>query len=546
MKRFLVALVLLLALAPTPAGAAEQLTIRKLDTSAFPEVRVSALFTGERPDLGDVSVRENGKLVNDIDVVPLAESTTPVGIVLVLDTSGSMQAGGRLQQAKQAARSFIERKLPNDQIALVTFANEPRVAVNFTADPGPLVGAIDALQPAGETALWDGVRVGSNLFAERPDLLPYLVVLSDGADTVSASSAGEAFGAARSAQAGVFSIAITGSGESDVPALRSLADETGGTFAETRDASQLGRIYADLQGLLQNQYEIVWTSAVQAQTLEVSVKVGTAVAAGSAAVNSVSLGTAAQPRPVAVPSTPAVLADNGPIVIAVLVGLVGACVGAGIVLFRRDGPSLEEVLQVYTGTPGVGPGGGLATTGDGGERSLVPESVRRAVERTAELTGGGGALEQLDRRLDAADLKVRAQEAVLFVVAGLFVFVVLGFALGGPLVALAFRSSVRWPRSPFSTSWAASGARSSPRSCPTRCSCWPARCGPATRCCRGSTQSPRRSTTRWAASSAASCSRPASAGTWSSASATWPPACRARTSTGSSWPSRSSARSAAT
>lgn len=435
---FVVALVGLLALVvPAPAGAAEaDLTIRKLDTTEFPLVRLSALFTGPRPDLSQVAVRENGRIVSNIDVVPRAESTTPVGIVLVLDTSGSMRAGGRLEQAKIAARQFVERKLPNDQIALVAFANEPRVAVNFTGDPAPLVAAIDALQPAGETALWDGVRVGSNLLTDRADLLPYLVVLSDGADTVSASSAADAFGAARSAQAGVFSIAITGSGESDVAALRSLADATGGTFAETGDASDLGRIYADLQGVLQNQYDISWTSAVRAESLEVSLKVGDAVAAGSTAVNSVSLGTAVQPRVVEVPSIPGFLVERGPYVIALLAGLAAALLGVGFVLFRREGRALDEVLQVYTGGAGA-----LGVPGGGGvdevDRSLVPESVRRAVERTAELAGGGGALARLDTKLDQADLKLRAQEAILFFGGAMVLVAVFGLALGGPLVALA-------------------------------------------------------------------------------------------------------------
>jgi tight adherence protein B len=409
------------------------LTIRKIDTTAYPEVRVSALFTGERPDLAEVSVRENGRLVSDLDVVPVAESTTPVGIVLVLDVSGSMEAGGRLARAKEAARSFVERKLPNDQIALVTFANEPRVAVNFTADPAPLVAALDGLQPAGETALWDGVRVGSNLFADRADLVPYLVVLSDGADTVSGSTAAEAFAAARGVQAGVFSIAITGTGESDVPALQSLADATGGTFAETRDATQLGRIYADLQGVLQNQYEISWTSAARTPAIEISVKVGEAVANGSAALNSVSFGTAAQPRVVDVPSTPAVLVDRGPLVIAVLAGLAAAALGVAVVQLRRDGPALDEMLRAYTGG---GVGVGVATTDDA-ERSFVPESVRRAVERTAELAGGGGALDRLDTKLDQADLKLRAQEAVLFFGVAMVLVALVGLALGGPLVALA-------------------------------------------------------------------------------------------------------------
>lgn len=439
--RRLVALVLVLftvvAVGAVPAGAAEQLTIRKIDTSAFPEVRLSALFTGERPDLAEVTVRENGRLLNDIDVVPLAESTTAVGIVLVIDTSGSMKANGRLDQAKTAARQFVERKLPNDQIALVTFANEPRVAVNFTADAGALLPVLDGLQPSGETALWDGVRVGANLLTERPDLLPYLVVLSDGADTVSESSAADASGAARSAQAGVFSIAITGSGESDVPALRALADEAGGSFVETKDASELGRIYADLQGILQNQYEIRWVSTAKTPDIRLSVKVGAAVAEGSVAVNSVSFGTASQPRTVDAPSTPGFLVSGGPLLIAVLAALAAACLGVGLVLMRRDGPALADVLEAYSA-------GGRTTAGSDGvgkdedaDRSFVPESIRRAVERTAELAGRGGALDRLDTRLDQADLKLRAQEAVIFTSAGLFVAVVLGFALGGPLVALS-------------------------------------------------------------------------------------------------------------
>ena len=430
-----VALVLLaltfVALRLAPAGAAEQLTIRKIDTSAFPVVKVSALFTGARPDVKEVSVRENGKLVADLDVVPLSESTTPVGIVLVIDTSGSMKANGRLDQAKEAAKAFVDRKLANDQIALVTFSNEPRIAVNFTADPAPLVAAIEGLEPAGETALWDGVRTGATLLAERADLLPYLVVLSDGADTVSQSTAPDAFGSARSARAGVFSVAITGSGESDAPALRSLADETGGTFFETRDARQLERIYADLQGVLQNQYELSWTSEVKTSSVVLAVKVGSAVAEGSAAVNSVSLGEAAQPTIVDVPTTPGFLSSSGLYVIALLAGLSAAFLGAFFVLFRKDGPGLDDVLQAYTG-------GGTAAAVEAGDRTLMPESMRRAFERTAELAGGGGALEKLDARLDQADIKVSALEAVLFTAGALVLMGILGFVAGGPLVALSF------------------------------------------------------------------------------------------------------------
>ncbi len=415
-----------------PAAAAEQLSIRKVDATDFPVVRLAALFTGPRPDVTGVAVRENGRLVEDVDVIPLGESTTPLGIVLVIDTSGSMAAGGRLEQAKIAAKSFIERKLPNDQIALVAFSNTPRVAVNFTNDAALLTGAIDGLAPSGETALWDAVRLGANLFADRTDLLPYLVVLSDGADTVSASGVADVLGAVRGAQAGVFSVAITGPGDSDVPALRQLADSTGGQFAETADARQLSKVYENLQGVLQNQYELRWRSKVSTSPLEITVKVGSVQVGASVPLNSVSLGSTAQPREVEAPTAPAPLnSPAGLILVAALVALAAAGAGVAVVAFRRDGPGLEEVLRVYSGGA---PEPGRPEEPD---RGIVPDSVRRAVETTARLAGGSAALRRLDTKLEQADLKLKAQEAVLFFGAGLGLLTLVVLVTGGPVLGLA-------------------------------------------------------------------------------------------------------------
>ncbi|MBW3557913.1 MAG: type II secretion system F family protein [Actinobacteria bacterium] len=415
-----------------PAGGAEQLSIRKVDASDFPVVRVAALFAGPRPDIAGVAVRENGRLVEDLDVVPVGQSTTPLGIVLVIDTSGSMAAGGRLDQAKIAARGFVERKLPNDQIALVAFSNSPRVAVNFTDDPGLLTAAIEGLAPSGETALWDAVRLGANLFADRSDLLPYLVVLSDGADTVSGSGPEDALGAVRGAQAGVFSIAITGPGDSDVPALRALADSTGGDFAETADARQLAAVYENLQRVLQNQYELTWTSKASASPLEIGLKIGSASATASVPFNSVSLGSVAQPRAVEIPTTPAPLAGPlGPVVVAVLAALAAAAAGVAVLAFRREGRGLEEVLRAYSaGAPDP-------VRAEQAERGMVPDSLRRAVETTARLAGGTGALARLDTKLEQADLKIKAQEGVLFFGAGLTLLTVVVFVAGGPVLGLA-------------------------------------------------------------------------------------------------------------
>src|SRR5438270_8045412 len=137
MKRLLSALVLGLA-AVVAVGAkpafADDLVIRKVDTTKFPTVVISTQLNGAPANLAGVHLRENGQFINNFSAVPLGRTNTPVGVVLVIDTSGSMNQNGKLEQAKAAARQFVSSKAPNDQIALVAFNSQPTVLVNFTSD----------------------------------------------------------------------------------------------------------------------------------------------------------------------------------------------------------------------------------------------------------------------------------------------------------------------------------------------------------------------------------------------------------------------------
>lgn len=431
----IVAIVIATLVACAPAAhAADLVSIRAVDTREFPLVRVSALFTGERPDLGDVTVREEGKVVPSIDVVPVAESSRPVGVVLVVDTSGSMQASGKLDRAKEAARRFVAAKAANDAVALVAFDNEARVAVNFTTDGALVEGAIDGLQPSGETALWDAVRVATGLFADRADLLPYLVVLSDGADTVSTTTAEQALGAVEGAGAGVFPIALTGGGESDVAALRRLADSSGGIFLETTDPARLDALYQSVQRVLQNQYEIVWTAAAPPDdgVLDVSVKLGDAIATASVPVNAVGTGAVAQPRVVDAPTAPGPLSSSaGAIVVALLAAIAAGVFGAAVASYLGRDKAPLAIIDAYTR------GGAPVAPRTDEPRDLMPEAVKKAVEATARFTGGGGVLDGLERKLDAADVKVSAQEFVVFYAAGVAALVLTVGVAGGATLALA-------------------------------------------------------------------------------------------------------------
>jgi len=119
-------------------------------------------------------------------------------------------------------------------------------------------------------------------------------------------------------------------------------------------------------------------------------------------------------------------------VIAVLAGLAAACLGAALVLLRREPQPMERVLEAYAGGRQ-----GAAVERAEAERVVVPEAMRRAVERTAQLAGNGRALEVLDAKLDQADLKLRAQEAVLFYVGGVLAVGIVAMLATGFLIGLS-------------------------------------------------------------------------------------------------------------
>ena len=431
LRALLVATAFLLVVSALPARAAEgDLAIREVDTSEFPEIRMTV--QGEAGlDPRDFAVRENDRVVEDLRVVPLAESESrAAGVALVLDTSGSMRAGGRIDAARQAAEAFLAQKAERDQVALVLFSDAPRVISNFTGDAGHSSGALAGIQASGETALWDAVIAAAELFAARPDLVPTIVVLSDGADTVSTRGPDEAIAAATSANARVYAVALEGGAESDAPALRRLADATGGSFTTTTDAAELRPIYDRIQAEISGQYELSWTSSAEPGPLELSVAAGGVVARASTTAGAVAGEATATPDVVA-PAREEGFFDSAAarVASAALAFIaVAAFVGALGLALVRDRADLGRALRPYVGE--------AQPAEEAGARGLVESAiVRRAVEATASLARQQGLLDSIEVKLDQADLKLRPAEAVFFVIAGTAILTLAAVAID-PLLAV--------------------------------------------------------------------------------------------------------------
>ena len=81
-------------------------------------------------------------------------------VVLLIDTSGSMEPTDRLPLLQQGFRLFAQQLRDDDRVAIVTYAGEARTALEPTAgrDKRKIIETIDGLRAAGSTAGGEGLQ----------------------------------------------------------------------------------------------------------------------------------------------------------------------------------------------------------------------------------------------------------------------------------------------------------------------------------------------------------------------------------------------------
>ena len=410
------------------AGTSGAPVVRTVDTSAYPQVRLEVRIDGNAPSLTDFHLRENGAVVPDgnIAVKPLNQTSRPVGTVLVIDTSGSMRTKGALDAAKAAARQFVAGRGANEWTAIVSFSSAPLVRSGFTQDQGALGAAIDALEPVGETALWDALITAAHLYDQRADLQPNLVLLSDGADSISAGTEAQAVAALSSAKTSVYAIGIA-SAEFDPGVLSHLVLGAGGSVTTSGNPADLTAQFAKIRSALENQYEVTYKSNAGGGALAIDLTAGGASTHVQTRTGTV--GAAATPT-VIQRSDGLINGKAGKGLLPLLAALAaGLGAFAVIVIFGRREESLDSRLSPY------GVYGAPATSDiDAGEASagtsLVESNlVARAVGLTHKMAQRGDVLVKVERLLEQANLPLRPAEALFFYGAGV--------ALVGTLVLIA-------------------------------------------------------------------------------------------------------------
>jgi Ca-activated chloride channel homolog len=179
----------------------------------------------------------------------------PANVLLVLDTSGSMNAQGRLANAKKGLRTFLEEVGGQDRIGLTTFSDEitPVIPVRpFRENRERLRTAIDGLIGDGGTAFYDATAEGFETIRSlrgRGDRISAVVVLSDGEDTDSKRQPEQLLAELDQGDTPnpvrVFTIAYSVPDPSAREALESIAAASGGN-SYTGDTGNIETVYRSI------------------------------------------------------------------------------------------------------------------------------------------------------------------------------------------------------------------------------------------------------------------------------------------------------------
>ena len=420
-----------------PGGAAAgpgelRVELRDADVAAEPGHLLATVtlsgsaLDGGRLGAGAFRATVDGRPATVARAEPLEATGRRLAVLLVVDTSGSMRAGGNLGLARAAADRFATELRDGTRVGVVAFATRPRVVQPLTTDRRRVRAAIAGLRAAGDTALRDAVVQAAHLLAREAGQRT-VVLLSDGRDDGSRATFEQAVAAARAAKVGVYTIGLTVPGyEQDPRALRELSRRTGVRAVTGASGADLAGLYQRLGQELASQYVVEVELPAGGQctaTFALTVRAG---GASGTVRRTLLLGprAAGPARPTGPPPAPALSALERPparYLVAVLV--FAAVLPAGLAL--------------------LGARSGL--TAGGLRRRLAPFSLVVADRRpstvfgSSELAGRATAMaESLVRRghleeafldrLEAAGLNLRVAE---------FVLVSLGAAFGLPLLALA-------------------------------------------------------------------------------------------------------------
>lgn len=427
----------------TPQKGANKLQISRVDATDPNAVNVRFTWNGDVKGLSSMTVRQNGNQVQASNPEELGSDQIKRATMVVLDQSGSMVTSGGLDVAVSKIRQMIDDAAPDDRFGIVTFGSQAVVAQTMTGDKDALNHALDEIKPdpLATTAMWDGVVAGVNQLDTLPDYERNLILVTDGVDDSSTATAKSAQGAVAGSGpdtgATVFAMGITQQHALDEKGLAALVEAGGGRLFITDDAKSIGSAFDQVVIALGNEFTTTFaalpgsrgsnslTMTISGVTADAGFTVGGVAQGATRLAPTVSSGSSA---PSFFSTTGGLLL--GLLLVALAVGVIGYVV---IQMVTARQSALEAALNPYTE-------GFVGSSDDTSESNAISENalLQRALAMTETFAEKQGFRESVETKLEMAEVPLKASEALLIWLGAIIVFTILGFFLGGLVIATVF------------------------------------------------------------------------------------------------------------
>lgn len=177
-------------------------------------------------------------------------------LIFVVDVSGSMARGDRIQLVKRALHLLLDQLGGGDRVGLVIYGSQGRVLLEPSGDLSAVRRAIDRLSTGGSTNAEEGLLLGYELARRhfRPESINRLVLCSDGVANVGNTGPESILAqVGREAEEGIELTTVGfGMGNYNDVLMEQLADQGDGNYAYVDTLEEARRVFVEnLTGTLQ-------------------------------------------------------------------------------------------------------------------------------------------------------------------------------------------------------------------------------------------------------------------------------------------------------
>lgn len=154
------------------------------------EIKLNVLAFDESGNFfQDVKERDLVITENNVLHQPASVRRLPANVLIVMDTGGDMRAVKSLEQTRRVAFSVVNALRPDDEVAIMTYADKPEIVSEWSKDKAQVEAAIKRTNFGRHSAFVDALKMATDFLTRNPLENKHMVLITDGTDGMGKSSA---------------------------------------------------------------------------------------------------------------------------------------------------------------------------------------------------------------------------------------------------------------------------------------------------------------------------------------------------------------------